>query len=209
MLRFICCVVTCVFAWTTSATAQGIQSPYVPPVAVPTPILPFHPYLGGIGGGVNFPNGYMSVGFGAHGSFVNPYPNVGWFGIGGYPYAGYGYWNQTLPRAPLTAPYVPLPNLSVSNEPDWLKMSTLQRPAELTIQLPAEGELWQDGKLVAGSGQTRTLSSPSLKPTEKYVFHVKMRWTKEGTTYEAERTTEVKPGESTKLIIFAGTPVAK
>ena len=185
------------------AWSQGIVSPYLPQV---------NPYQskyqpGVVGVPVAVP--VQQFGFAGHGILpnVNYYP--GFYGFGyGYGY-GNPYWYQSPYRvAPQQAAPTPqIPNLRVSQEPNWLKIASAERSARITVQIPSEGHIWLEGQLPGETGTSRELSSPPLKPDSKYTFHIHMRWNKAGIDYEANRTVEAVAGETTKLIIFAGTPV--
>lgn len=78
-------------------------------------------------------------------------------------------------------------------------MAASYQPAELTLQLPAEGDVWHDGKTVTGTGTTRVLFFPPLKPGENHTFNIRLLWTKDGAAFEAERRTEVKPGRKQQV----------
>jgi len=203
MTRFTLPFVIAAFAFsTTPARSQGIVSPYLPQV---------NPYQSHYRPGVvgaPFAVPVQQFGFAGQGilPFVNSYP-----GFFGFPFQGNPFWFQSpyrvVPQQAEPAPKIP--NLRVSQEPNWLKIASAERSARITVQIPSEGHIWLEGQLPGETGTSRELSSPPLKPDGKYTFHIHMRWNKEGTDYEANRTVEAIAGETTKLIIFAGTPVAK
>jgi hypothetical protein len=69
-------------------------------------------------------------------------------------------------------------------------------PATLTIQLPS-----------GDNPKEYALTSPVLKPGERYTFAVNVRWMSGGKTYEAKRNVTVGPGDRSRLLIVSGDEV--
>lgn len=131
---------------------------------------------------------------------------VGW----GYqtfnPWTGYGYsYGGVLPPGPMVpqttvveTPRQPDPSVVLANE----------FPAKLTVQLPAAGEIWLDGKKVSSeSSEEQVLISPTLQQNQQYTFLVKARWSRGGKTYEAKRSITLGPGDRSRLAIISGDEV--
>lgn len=191
------------------APAQGIVSPYKPPVIPrnsPAAIPPGVPFVVGPPA-VHLP--YRPPGFGLL-PVVNYLPGL-WPAYGYYGYYGYG-WN--LPPAPpvVVAPPAPPPPLPTTTNPtavrDNMILAKAEVPATLILQLPAPADVWLDGEKVGGPpAATRELASPPLRLGTEYTFRVKARWTLSGTDYEVERTSAIPAGSSKKLIVVSGRPV--
>lgn len=166
---------------------------------------------GGVRGGVH------------HGGVAGHHPNYGphYRGYGYRPYLGYGfspydygggydpgyYGYESYPYswADPTAGYYPW------NEPAPQPVVTLsgEFPAVLTLEFPAAAEVWLDGKKVEGeTANVRTLSSPVLRPGDRYTFHVRADWTVKGQTYDYNRDVTLETGARSRLLVLSGTPVA-
>ncbi|QJW95668.1 hypothetical protein [Frigoriglobus tundricola] len=157
----------------------------------------------GIAGGGTTQYLRPNAGFGAGSSRFGLVNGVGFgFGYGyggygyGYGYNGYGYGNGDYGYS---YGYAPVyyhrrhwfggwyqPNIILGNE----------FPATLTVQLPS-GEVPKE----------YSLTSPVLKPEERYTFAVNVRWTSGGKTYEAKRDVTLGAGDRSRLLIVSGTEV--
>ncbi len=83
-------------------------------------------------------------------------------------------------------------------------------PATLSVQIPADGTFWLNDKKVEGkAASSTTLTSPAVRPGEKYTFHVKAQWKRDGKTYEARREVSLEGGKKSRLMILSGTEVRK
>jgi uncharacterized protein (TIGR03000 family) len=166
------------------AVAQGIVTPYKPPVIPPgspgsIPPLPGRPFPGL----PPLPGLY-------------PLPGVVW-----YPW----YW-QPQPIVVVNTPVV-VPAVS-PRSPDMPSIAFAEVPATLKLQFPAAAEVWVDGvKSADPPTASRDLASAPIKLGAEHTFRVKARWTLDGTTYEVERTSTVAAGGSKKLLVVSGTPV--
>lgn len=153
-----------------------------------------YPYAANYGG--YYGGGYYGGGFG--GGFITG-------GYGGYGYSPYfvipgpGAYDDLPPGPPPWGP--------AWGPPHVVQLSG-QETATLTLEFPAEATVWLDGTEVAGEPATvRTLTSPVVGPGERYTFHVRARWTANGTTYETTRDVAVGPGDRTRLLVVSGTAV--
>ena len=164
------------------ASAQGIVTPYRPPVIPPGSPAAVRP---------GFPPP------------VSPLPVVNYF-PGLWPV--WGYW-QPPPTVVVVVPVVapaPLPPTTT----DDIALATAEVPATLTLELPAPADVWVNGRKLDGPAvATRQIDSPPLKLGSEHTFELKARWTADGVTYEVERTSTVAAGRTRKLAIFRGTPV--
>lgn len=124
------------------------------------------------------------------------------------PWTGYGYaFGGVLPAGAAVAPTTVI----VENPPAVVRQPATgvvplaeEFPASLSVQIPASGDFWLDGKKVDKSGQSVVLTSPVLRQGQNYNFLVKARWSRGGKTYEAKRSVTLGPGESGRLMILSG-----
>jgi uncharacterized protein (TIGR03000 family) len=137
----------------------------------------------------------------------------GW-GLGwGYetynPWTGYGY-NYAGVVPPLYAPPPVIVEVPPSPPPLPEPMIALANefPATLTLQFPAAADVWLNGKKVEGTAaEERVLTSPVLKPDQKYTFNVKARWKSGGKTFEAKRAVLLGGADKSRLFILSGDEV--
>lgn len=162
---------------------------------------------------------YRPGSVGMRGGFASPfYYNRGIFGgfVGGYGYSPYvdqfyapftAYAGGYLPSDVLPGPVVGEPIMEVA--PTRIVELSNEFPASLTLEFPAAAKVWLDGQPVAGeAGKERVLTSPVLKPGDKYTFKVRAEWDANGKTYEYTREVSAGPGDRSKLTVLAGTPVS-
>jgi uncharacterized protein (TIGR03000 family) len=177
-----------------TASAQPGRLPLSPGVMPGSPIGPGTQFL---------PQSGMS------GGMYRPPPfNRGWFVPGYYPYAAFGFGGgfpygygappiviEVVPPQPQPRP---VPNVVLANE----------FPATLTLQFPAAADVWLDGKKVtAAPAEEQVVTSPVLRPDERFTFQVKARWTSGGKTYEAKRSVTLGSGDRSRLFVVSGDEV--
>jgi uncharacterized protein (TIGR03000 family) len=79
-----------------------------------------------------------------------------------------------------------------------------EKKALLHVSLPADAELWLNGKRMTRTGTEREFITPKLQEGETYAYQIKARWTQDGRPQEetidvkvrANKTTNVRLGES-------------
>lgn len=172
-----------------AAPAQGIVTPYRPPVipaGSPGSVPPF-PGLPVLPPGIGQLPGFWHV-----------------------PVIWPGYWNQpqtVVVVAPAAAPAPAAPPTARASRDD-AAIAAAQVPATLNIELPAPAEVWLDGVKVAGDpAAVHTLTSPPLRFGGEHTFRVTAKWTAGGTAYQAARTSTVRAGGTAKLTVVRGEPV--
>ena len=190
-------------------------------VLLATPALAAAQYPAGFGGGVGGPSlvvpgpsmvapGYR-FGGGLVGGFVGPgYPLAGiggGYGYGYAPYYGYGFsGDQFSPFAPQYG-VAPIPPL-VSQPVQQTLVLANEFPATLVLDFPAAAEVWVNGKQGEGEPNTEwTLTSPTLRPGERFTFDVKARWKADGKTLEYARSFTIAGGDRSRAHVLSGTPV--
>jgi uncharacterized protein (TIGR03000 family) len=147
----------------------------------------------GLGGGFGFGNGGFGLGGGGFGG-----------GFGGFASSGPpGFATGFAPGVPFAAnvPEDPAP-APVDGQP------ANEFSATLTIQFPASSQMWMGGRSVNVAEQNEhVLTSPPLQSGDSYTFDVKLRWSREGKTYEANRILTLAAGARSRLIIVSGEEV--
>ncbi len=191
-----------VAAFTATADAQPGNLPLSPGVRPASPIGPGMP--AGVGGLTTRPGQPGIIYFPA----IAPWNGwaIGWgyqSPFGGYTFGGYlpyGYTELVPAPQPVAVerPRPPERAITLANE----------FPATLSLQFPAAAEVWLNGKAVKGeASEDRVLTSPVLKPGERFTFEVKARWKTGGKEYESVRTVTLGPGDRSRLLVVSGTEV--
>lgn len=212
MTRHTLAVILILGTGAADAVAQGIVTPYRPPVPAPSIIVPQFPIVPGvtlpIGPGIFLGTPLPWGPVVPLGNQILPVVNSipGFYPLN--PWGTLPFSNPGVVPAPSVRVSPEIPSIAPSRQPDWLALARQPVPAELTIVLPNAGSIVLDGEPdSAEKVKERRLSSSPLARGTKHTFRVTMRWENEGVTYAAERTVEVEAGEPSKLVIFAGTPV--
>jgi uncharacterized protein (TIGR03000 family) len=84
------------------------------------------------------------------------------------------------------------------------KLPSVWTPAEtgcasITVQVPADAQVWLEGHLTQQSGTTRTFVSPALPPKQNFVYQVRVRWTGPKGVVEQKQKVEVQAGAQVHL----------
>jgi uncharacterized protein (TIGR03000 family) len=64
--------------------------------------------------------------------------------------------------------------------------------AHITLHVPADAQVWFDGKETKQKGTVRQYESPKLAVGKKYHYEIRVRWMKEGKPIEEKRRIEVE-----------------
>jgi len=139
-------------------------------------------------------------------------------GLGYAPYsAGYSlpaysaYASSFYPR--YTAPYNPsqtsgtgtLPSRGLTSGAGAQDRADVNLPAEVVVKVPADAELWFEGKKVSNTGTSRSFRTPPLEQGHKYSYEVRARWKEGGKPVEKTRKVIVKAGERSTLDFLEDT----
>lgn len=182
--------------------------------------------FGGLGyGGLGF-RGFGSRGYGYGGCnccCLSAYPSYGGsaypiYGGGTVPAAG-GGGTLPMPRGVSSASrYVeyyarnsnPVPatatasNTSASRYVDYYARNgapTAENKALLRVSLPADAELWLNGKRMTRTGAEREFITPQLQEGETYAYQVKARWTQDGKPLEETIEVKVRANKTTNVAL--------
>jgi uncharacterized protein (TIGR03000 family) len=158
---------------------------------------------GGYYGG--YRGGYYRGHYGPYRGYGGAYVNVRLYGYRPYPYYGLGlgvvvgspayvpYPVVTGPALPATDVAVPDPALPAAPAPDAPAAPKVDGKARLMLLVPANAEVWFDGKLRTEKGTEREFISPVLVPDKVYVYTVRVRYPKDdGTVFDETRPIKVR-----------------
>jgi uncharacterized protein (TIGR03000 family) len=98
---------------------------------------------------------------------------------------------------PIPGRTFPLPGV-VPPLPDT---APLAEAATLDVQVPADAEVWVQGRKTTLTGRGRRFQSPPLQPGFTYKYEVQARWTENGAELTQVRTVRVRPGQ-TEVVAF-------
>ncbi len=102
------------------------------------------------------------------------------------PAAAAEYYYGLTPRA--YGGSYPMPSFTVRPNTRW-------NAARLRLMVPANAQVWVDGKLTGQTGPNRVFESPALNPGRSYVYEVKARWRdRYGNEVTRSRTVDVGAG---------------
>jgi uncharacterized protein (TIGR03000 family) len=76
-----------------------------------------------------------------------------------------------------------------------LTVSPRSQAASITVEVPADAELWFAGTKTMQKGNVRQFVSPPLTPGKDFYYRILARWTDDGRTVEQTRTITVRAGE--------------
>jgi uncharacterized protein (TIGR03000 family) len=167
-------------------------------------------YYGGYRGGYGGYRGYRgyrsSNGYGGYSYGYYPYYNAYPYSYGSYsytdsyPYAdSYPFYSSDLsPWAGWT--YGPQNYGSYLSPTAW-KTNGAQAGsiAQVTVKLPANAELWFDGKKMKTPGRVREFDTPGLTPGHQYTYKVKARWKQNGHTVTQTRQVALSAGAHVRV----------
>lgn len=146
---------------------------------------------------------------------------------GGSSYAGgYGSLESTAPTyyappgyyvAPSTPPsgpmigYQPGYTPAIAQEYGYFAPSAageapaLNREVVINVSVPANAEIWIEGKKTAERGTVRQFISPPLTAEREYSYDIKARWMEEGKEVTRSRRLTVHAGDVVNLSFGSGT----
>jgi uncharacterized protein (TIGR03000 family) len=108
-----------------------------------------------------------------------------------YPFGWWGYPGPSIGfafGAPVRERVIYYPTLPSAEEP---------RAAAVTIdvRLPADAELWIEGKKMAQNGELRRFISPKLNPGQRFLYDFRIRFKEDGREVTKTRTADVYAGQ--------------
>jgi uncharacterized protein (TIGR03000 family) len=154
---------------------------------------------------------------------------------GSYPYyGGYGYYpydgGATYNLLPYADNYVPFGTDSSSSyygsypdqgpatgvdpglanpmpAPNALTGGPTEAPAQLTVSVPADAQVWVEGTKTNSSGPVRYFHSPPLDPNSHYRYEVRARWMENG--HEVTQTQQVPSPRGRAFVRTSRLPAEK
>jgi uncharacterized protein (TIGR03000 family) len=139
----------------------------------------------GYGGGSYGGRGYGGYGYGGRGYY-------GGYGYGGYGYGGYGYSPYYYSDSNYAEPnydggyrsYYPSSSVIADEARPRNDMS-----AHVTVRVPANAEVWFNGRRMNASGAVREFETPALTGGGRFTYEARARWTENGR--EMSQTQEI------------------
>lgn len=105
-------------------------------------------------------------------------------------YSRYGVTPQYAPAADYTSGYY------FGRTEEMIPLDA----ALITMQVPANAEVWFSGEKTQQTGTDRRFVTPALEQGHRYAYQIKVRWTdKDGKTVEREQKVPVRPGARLNL----------
>jgi uncharacterized protein (TIGR03000 family) len=106
--------------------------------------------------------------------------------------------------------FAPLASLSLS-APDLLLPGGSYTPAadnraHISLRVPADAQVWFDGKATTQAGTVREFDSPPLTPGKGFVYEVRVRWMKDGKPIEEKRRIKVQARDWLRFDLTQPTP---
>ena len=83
----------------------------------------------------------------------------------------------------------------------------LETSAAVTVQAPANAEVWVEGRKTTASGSVRRFHTPPLTPGSRYTYDVTARWEENGRPMMQRQSVSVTAG-ATAEVVFAPEAVA-
>ena len=160
----------------------------------------YHPYVGNH----YYNNGYYS----SHGHYpyYGYYPDYGssvWTGTSSDP--GYAVSGGDYPPAYVTAPGSDsaasgtvqsfYPSSGVTPGSALIQANT---PAQISLRVPDNAQVWFDGVKTTSSGSVRQFRSPPLTPGQRYTYEVRARWLENGREVTQTQQVAVTAGASAR-----------
>ncbi len=136
---------------------------------------------------------------------------TGGYGVLEYPAPSYYYAPPSYfaaPNTPLSGPagYTP----AIAQEYGYFapggtgEASARNREVLLNVSVPANAEVWVEGKKTAESSAFRQFISPPLAPGREYSYDIKVRWAEDGKEVTRSRHITVRAGDVVNLSFNSG-----
>jgi uncharacterized protein (TIGR03000 family) len=151
--------------------------------------------IGGFRGGFYHGSGYHHYypGYGSH----RYYPGYGLYGYYPYGYDDYPYYADaysyggSVPAYDYgsyfnSSPVIPNPGATFSADAYYAAVAPSTAPAQsdkvahMTVQVPADAEVWFGKTKTTSTGSVRHYESPPLTPGSQYTYQIRARWNQNG-----------------------------
>lgn len=141
--------------------------------------------------------------------FASPFGPYGYGAYGGYnPYANPYDFASFVDSPTDDSPYAGTSGLSYDYSSFYPGSSqfTGDTAAHVTIQVPADAQLWVNGVLTSPTGPIRYLDSPPLAPGVAYQYLVQASWNQNGNPVRQSREVPVSAGSSIRVTFAVPAP---
>jgi uncharacterized protein (TIGR03000 family) len=136
--------------------------------------------------------------------FVRVPRAVFWVGLGGFVLVSLSYnlcnpdnWRYFTPRKVSSPPAAVKPAEAAKIDESGPKDEDAR--AILSIQVPANAELWLEGRPTTQTGASRRFRTPSLTPGADYDYHVRARWSEWDLVMDQTRRVTIRGGVQTTV----------
>jgi len=161
----------------------------------------------GYGLGYGYGSGYPYGGYGYGSGYGYPYGGYGYGSSYGYPYGGYGSgygssiysypsYNYIYPSSTYVLPPAgSYPNTTVPPA----AAAPSEAPAIITVQVPANADVWFGDTKMSSSGTVRSYQSPPLAPNMTYSYTITAQWPENGQDVRRSKTIQVSAGSQSNV----------
>jgi uncharacterized protein (TIGR03000 family) len=142
---------------------------------------------------------------------IYAYTTRPFYGAPGYPFPGSPYvQRQRIDDFDTSAVNTALARQSNYPPPENTSAkSSNTGPAHLDVRVPADAELWVDGKKTTQTGTARTFSTPDLKPGQDYAYEMRADWQDRDRKITQTRRVTFHAGENVKVDFTKPPPAEK
>jgi uncharacterized protein (TIGR03000 family) len=164
------------------------------------------------------------------------YPRYGYggyyrhYGYGGYYYPYYGGYNYYPDYGAYSYPYGYSSDSDLSTAPAFQDSSPIpstsayqpsgsdlyappaaqaDNTAHLTVNVPADAQIWVEDAKTNTSGAVREFQSPQLEPGKRYSYEIRARWMENGKEVTQTREVPVTAGARVKVTFPLSSDAAK
>ena len=166
----------------------------------------FHGGGGGWGGGYHggeFRGGGYRGGFWGGGLWLGAPYYGGYYGSYGYPYYAYpsNYYSYPAPYDSYQAPTAVIPGQGY-----YATSNQEVNSALIDVRVPANAQVFVDGKLTQQQGTERLFHTPPLTPGQTYAYELQATWSANGAPTTVPRQVQVEAGKEAFVNFMDATP---
>jgi uncharacterized protein (TIGR03000 family) len=158
-------------------------------------------YRGGLYGGGSYYGGYGLYPY--YGSYGYSYP----YTYDAYPY---GFSSDVTPSY-LDSTTSALPSIGSSyqsSSPPAITSTPSDTIAHVTVNVPADAQVWFNNTVTTPTGAVREFNSPALTPGSRYTYDIQARWKENGREVTQAQKIEVAAGAHVSVSFFAAPATA-
>jgi uncharacterized protein (TIGR03000 family) len=134
-------------------------------------------------------------------------PHPGYFGGGRYNEYykfGRGYWLSNYPDSvpwfPDYKPWIRWQAPPPADAVEQLVIPSADATCHIELRVPADAEVFIEGKKTQQTGALREFVSPALTPDQVYLYSFRARWKENGRTIEQSQDVPVRAGTRSEIV---------